>query len=125
MAVVFPRPPPTHNTLTTSQRTQLLRSNAKLGQVLGSTPFILDDVRSKCYFLTGAPFMLTFVHRDSASSCPLSNSQTEGFKVQVSSSGELPPYEPQLNRFHVVVLMHELKYRAIVFRLRVFEHPCL
>lgn len=42
-AIVFPRPPPTYNTLSPAQRAQLLRSNAKLGQILGSMPHVLDD----------------------------------------------------------------------------------
>ncbi|EKM53221.1 uncharacterized protein PHACADRAFT_259423 [Phanerochaete carnosa HHB-10118-sp] len=42
-SIVFPRPPPTYNTLSQAQRAQLLRSSAKLGQILGSTPHILDD----------------------------------------------------------------------------------
>ncbi|KAI0084616.1 hypothetical protein BDY19DRAFT_997531 [Irpex rosettiformis] len=46
MAVVFPRPPPTCNNLTTAQRAQLLKSTAKLGQVLGSTPHVLDEANS-------------------------------------------------------------------------------
>ncbi|KAI0339311.1 hypothetical protein BDW22DRAFT_1487083 [Trametopsis cervina] len=44
MSVVYPRPPPTYNTLTNAQRTQLLRTNAKLGQVLGSTPHVMDEM---------------------------------------------------------------------------------
>jgi hypothetical protein len=47
MAIVYPRPPPTCNNLTPAQRTQLLRSNAKLGQVLGSTPHVLDEINGK------------------------------------------------------------------------------
>ncbi|KAI0685826.1 hypothetical protein BC835DRAFT_1420892 [Cytidiella melzeri] len=46
MAIVYPRPPPTHNHFTTAQRTQLLRSNAKLGQVLGSTPHVVDEINT-------------------------------------------------------------------------------
>ncbi|CCM03444.1 uncharacterized protein FIBRA_05577 [Fibroporia radiculosa] len=38
----FPPPPPTRNNLTAEQRAQLMRSNKKLGQVLGSTPHIVD-----------------------------------------------------------------------------------
>lgn len=45
-SVVFPRPPPTYNTLSQAQRAQLLRSSAKLGQILGSTPHILDDTEA-------------------------------------------------------------------------------
>jgi hypothetical protein len=41
--VAFPPPPPTSNTLTTKQRHQLLRSTNKLGQVLGTTPQLLDE----------------------------------------------------------------------------------
>lgn len=39
---VYPPPPPTRNTLTSSRRTQLIRTTSKLGRVLGSTPTILD-----------------------------------------------------------------------------------
>ncbi|GJE92395.1 hypothetical protein PsYK624_085490 [Phanerochaete sordida] len=42
-AIVYPRPPPTYNTLSQAQRAQMLRSSKKLGQILGSTPHILDD----------------------------------------------------------------------------------
>ncbi|OCH86001.1 hypothetical protein OBBRIDRAFT_269140 [Obba rivulosa] len=38
----FPPPPPTSNNLSSKQRTQLMRSSNKLGQVLGSTPHVLD-----------------------------------------------------------------------------------
>ncbi|KAH9918051.1 uncharacterized protein B0H18DRAFT_958073 [Fomitopsis serialis] len=40
--VRFPPPPPTSNNLSSKQRTQLMRSSKKLGQVLGSTPHVLD-----------------------------------------------------------------------------------
>ncbi|EMD36210.1 hypothetical protein CERSUDRAFT_95557 [Gelatoporia subvermispora B] len=40
--VVFPPPPPTSNNLSSKQRAQLMRSSHKLGQVLGSTPHVLD-----------------------------------------------------------------------------------
>ncbi|KAI0372012.1 hypothetical protein BV20DRAFT_1034880 [Pilatotrama ljubarskyi] len=39
----FPPPPPTRNELTPEQRAKLIRSNNKLGQVLGSTPHVLDS----------------------------------------------------------------------------------
>lgn len=38
----FPPPPPTRNELSSEQRAQLIRTNNKLGQVLGSTPHVLD-----------------------------------------------------------------------------------
>ena len=38
----FPPPPPTRNELSSEQRAKLMRSNTKLGQVLGSTPHVLD-----------------------------------------------------------------------------------
>ncbi|KAI0330279.1 hypothetical protein GY45DRAFT_1251017 [Cubamyces sp. BRFM 1775] len=38
----FPPPPPTRNELTAEQRAKLIRTNNKLGQVLGSTPHVLD-----------------------------------------------------------------------------------
>lgn len=38
----FPPPPPTRNQLTTEERTKLIRTNNKLGQVLGTTPHVLD-----------------------------------------------------------------------------------
>ncbi|KAI0826557.1 hypothetical protein BC628DRAFT_239877 [Trametes gibbosa] len=38
----FPPPPPTRNELTTEQRAKLIRTNNKLGQVLGTTPHVLD-----------------------------------------------------------------------------------
>ncbi|KAI0070742.1 hypothetical protein K474DRAFT_736308 [Panus rudis PR-1116 ss-1] len=41
--ITFPRPPPTSNILTTSERSKLIRSAAKLGQLLGTTPRIVDD----------------------------------------------------------------------------------
>ena len=43
-AIVFPRPPPTCNTLTPEERAKLLRSTAKLGQLLGSTPHVVDEI---------------------------------------------------------------------------------
>ncbi|KAI0360617.1 hypothetical protein OH77DRAFT_1392810 [Trametes cingulata] len=39
----FPPPPPTRNELTPEQRAKLIRSNNKLGQVLGSTPHVIDS----------------------------------------------------------------------------------
>ncbi|CDO70617.1 hypothetical protein BN946_scf184748.g14 [Trametes cinnabarina] len=39
----FPPPPPTRNELTPEQRAKLIRTNNKLGQVLGSTPHVLDS----------------------------------------------------------------------------------
>ncbi|EJF63739.1 hypothetical protein BD309DRAFT_948459 [Dichomitus squalens] len=38
----FPPPPPTRNELSSEQRAKLIRTNNKLGQVLGSTPHVLD-----------------------------------------------------------------------------------
>ncbi|KAI1798148.1 hypothetical protein LXA43DRAFT_875772 [Ganoderma leucocontextum] len=38
----FPPPPPTRNDLSSEQRAKLIRTNNKLGQVLGSTPHVLD-----------------------------------------------------------------------------------
>ncbi|RPD65554.1 hypothetical protein L226DRAFT_543226 [Lentinus tigrinus ALCF2SS1-7] len=38
----FPPPPPTRNELSSEQRAKLRRTNNKLGQVLGSTPHVLD-----------------------------------------------------------------------------------
>ncbi|KAJ3732713.1 hypothetical protein DFJ43DRAFT_1072458 [Lentinula guzmanii] len=40
--IVFPPPPPTTNTLTSKQRTQLMRSTKKLGRVLGVIPQLID-----------------------------------------------------------------------------------
>ncbi|KAF9067959.1 hypothetical protein BDP27DRAFT_1422395 [Rhodocollybia butyracea] len=40
--IVFPRPPPTTNALSSQQRTQLMRSTKKLGRVLGITPQLID-----------------------------------------------------------------------------------
>ncbi|KAF9269779.1 hypothetical protein L218DRAFT_953407 [Marasmius fiardii PR-910] len=46
--IVSPPPPPTSNSLTHGQRARLMRTTKKLGQVLGSTPHLLDakSVRS-------------------------------------------------------------------------------
>ncbi|THH31653.1 hypothetical protein EUX98_g2554 [Antrodiella citrinella] len=41
--ITFPRPPPTCNTLSSQERTKLLKTTAKLGSVLGSTPHVMDD----------------------------------------------------------------------------------
>ncbi|KAG7095267.1 hypothetical protein E1B28_006040 [Marasmius oreades] len=41
--IVSPPPPLTSNTLTHGQRARLMRTTKKLGQVLGSTPHLLDD----------------------------------------------------------------------------------
>ena len=38
----FPPPPLTRNDLSSEQRAKLIRTNNKLGQVLGSTPHVLD-----------------------------------------------------------------------------------
>ncbi|KAI0635229.1 hypothetical protein C8Q77DRAFT_1072480 [Trametes polyzona] len=38
----FPPPPPTRNELSSEQRAKLIRTNNKLGQVLGTTPHVLD-----------------------------------------------------------------------------------
>ena len=40
--ICFPPPPPTRNELSSEQRAKLIRTNNKLGQVLGSTPHVLD-----------------------------------------------------------------------------------
>jgi hypothetical protein len=39
---LFPAPPPTNNTLDPEQRSRLLRSTRKLGEVLGTTPLLLE-----------------------------------------------------------------------------------
>ncbi|KIM47205.1 hypothetical protein M413DRAFT_440704 [Hebeloma cylindrosporum] len=39
---LFPPPPPTNNTLDPEQRSRLLRSTRKLGDLLGTTPFLLE-----------------------------------------------------------------------------------
>jgi len=39
---LFPAPPPTNNTLDPEQRSRLLRSTRKLGELLGTTPFLLE-----------------------------------------------------------------------------------
>ncbi|KAJ3799867.1 hypothetical protein GGU11DRAFT_775540 [Lentinula aff. detonsa] len=51
--IVFPPPPPTTNTLTSKQRTQLMRSTKKLGRVLGVIPQLIDIYPS--YTPTGKP----------------------------------------------------------------------
>ncbi|KII85675.1 hypothetical protein PLICRDRAFT_178713 [Plicaturopsis crispa FD-325 SS-3] len=43
MTSTYPPPPPTSNSLTSHQRHHLLRTTKKLGQVLGSTPRLVDD----------------------------------------------------------------------------------
>ncbi|KAH9950806.1 hypothetical protein B0H21DRAFT_685928 [Amylocystis lapponica] len=40
--ITFPPPPPTHNSMSAEQRAQLMRTSTKLGQVLGSTPHVVD-----------------------------------------------------------------------------------
>ncbi|KAJ3559543.1 hypothetical protein NM688_g280 [Phlebia brevispora] len=55
--ILFPPPPPTHNTLTLTERSHLLRSNAKIGRLLGSTPHVLDGPQCT-YSLTPASFLL-------------------------------------------------------------------
>lgn len=41
--IVFPAPPPTFNSLTSTQRAQLLRSTKKLERLLGTAPRLLDE----------------------------------------------------------------------------------
>ncbi|KAL4247364.1 hypothetical protein ABKN59_009015 [Abortiporus biennis] len=41
--ITFPPPPPTTNMLSSIEKAKLLRSTAKLGHVLGTTPHVLDD----------------------------------------------------------------------------------
>ncbi|KAK7052075.1 hypothetical protein R3P38DRAFT_3386623 [Favolaschia claudopus] len=41
--IAYPSPPPTTNSLTSRQRTQLLRSTQKLGRILGTTPALLEE----------------------------------------------------------------------------------
>ncbi|KAH8103416.1 hypothetical protein BXZ70DRAFT_925515 [Cristinia sonorae] len=41
--ITFPPPPPTHNVLSSTERTKLLKTTAKLGSVLGSVPHVVDD----------------------------------------------------------------------------------
>ncbi|KAF7970136.1 hypothetical protein HWV62_9253 [Athelia sp. TMB] len=40
--VAYPPPPPTHNDLSSVERSNLIRSTKKLGKVLGTTPGVLD-----------------------------------------------------------------------------------
>ncbi|KAJ7149126.1 hypothetical protein C8R46DRAFT_1359116 [Mycena filopes] len=41
--IAFPCPPPTTNSLTSQQRSQLLRTTQKLGRLLGSTPALIEE----------------------------------------------------------------------------------
>ncbi|KAJ7444595.1 hypothetical protein B0H11DRAFT_2088837 [Mycena galericulata] len=41
--VAFPSPPPTTNSLTSQQRSQLLRTTQKLGRLLGTTPALIEE----------------------------------------------------------------------------------
>ncbi|KAJ7650892.1 hypothetical protein FB45DRAFT_889038 [Roridomyces roridus] len=41
--VAYPSPPPTTNSLTSYQRTQLLRTTQKLGRILGTTPALIEE----------------------------------------------------------------------------------
>ncbi|KAF7324678.1 hypothetical protein MKEN_00509300 [Mycena kentingensis (nom. inval.)] len=41
--VAYPCPPPTNNTLSSHQRSQLLRTTTKLGRILGTTPALLEE----------------------------------------------------------------------------------
>ncbi|KAG8220203.1 hypothetical protein J3R82DRAFT_1239 [Butyriboletus roseoflavus] len=43
---VYPHLPPTTNVLNAQQRTRLLRSTRKLGAVLGTTPYLLENDKS-------------------------------------------------------------------------------
>jgi len=43
--ITFPPLPPTNNVLTSVERAKLLRTTAKLGRLLGSTPHLLDETR--------------------------------------------------------------------------------
>jgi len=45
--VTYPPPPPTINSLTLQERNQFVRSNKKIGKVLGSTPHLVDVSRLK------------------------------------------------------------------------------
>ncbi|KAJ7850606.1 hypothetical protein B0H14DRAFT_3664114 [Mycena olivaceomarginata] len=41
--IAYPSPPPTTNSLTSHQRSQLLRSTQKLGRILGTTPALIEE----------------------------------------------------------------------------------
>ncbi|KAJ6598172.1 hypothetical protein DFH09DRAFT_1356508 [Mycena vulgaris] len=41
--ISFPSPPPTTNSLTSQQRSQLLRTTQKLGRLLGTTPALIEE----------------------------------------------------------------------------------
>ncbi|KAJ7917125.1 hypothetical protein B0H13DRAFT_1995921 [Mycena leptocephala] len=41
--IAYPSPPPTTNSLTSQQRSQLLRTTQKLGRLLGSTPALIEE----------------------------------------------------------------------------------
>ncbi|KAF7369250.1 hypothetical protein MVEN_00252700 [Mycena venus] len=41
--IAYPSPPPTTNSLTSHQRSQLLRTTQKLGRILGTTPALIEE----------------------------------------------------------------------------------
>ncbi|KZT12639.1 uncharacterized protein LAESUDRAFT_739990 [Laetiporus sulphureus 93-53] len=55
----FPPPPPTSNNLTAEQRAQLMRTNKKLGQLLGSTPHVLDFCYTSASSRSATPVRVT------------------------------------------------------------------
>ncbi|TFK60620.1 hypothetical protein BDN72DRAFT_864224 [Pluteus cervinus] len=85
--VVYPAPPPTTNSLTGAQRSQLLKSTKKLGKILGATPYLVDE----------GPVMvhLPFGERDSpllrrsVESCSSSGSLSSNEDVSITARSTL------------------------------------
>ena len=61
--IVFPQPPPTSNKLSHAERAKLLRTTAKLGHVLGSTPHIIDYSLRECPIVFRELFFFFFYQR--------------------------------------------------------------
>ncbi|KAH6909748.1 hypothetical protein BKA70DRAFT_175232 [Coprinopsis sp. MPI-PUGE-AT-0042] len=74
-SIRFPPPPPTHNSLTPSQRAQLIRKTRKLEQILGVTPHLLDEAV--------APIQISFPSNKRSSKPRLSE---DSFSVYSSGS---------------------------------------
>ncbi|KAF9500271.1 hypothetical protein BDN71DRAFT_1194842 [Pleurotus eryngii] len=103
--IVFPPPPPTTNSLTQQQRKQLQRSTKKLGQLLGSTPQLIDEDAYGIDLYSTGPFIAYRdepypFHRGSMDSLSSSSSSSSGSSATSRSTSPASVFgSPSSSRF--------------------------
>lgn len=94
---LFPAPPPTNNTLDSEERSRLLRSTRKLGELLGTTPFLLEpeaeDTTPPVPRVHASRREGRVFHSPSSSMSSIDTSEPE--YVLVKSSARTAPYQHQ------------------------------